>query len=64
VPLFLKHVVRHMKVPKTIISDRGSQFVSNFWNEFCKQIDMKFKLSTANYLQTDRQTEIVNQYFN
>jgi hypothetical protein len=28
--LFLEHVVRHIRVPKTIISDRGSQFMSNF----------------------------------
>jgi transposase InsO family protein len=62
-PLFLKHVVCHVSVPKTIVSDRGPQFISNFWSEFCKHIGMKLKLFMANYLQTDRQTEIVNQYF-
>jgi hypothetical protein len=29
-PLFLEHVVRHVRVPETIVSDRGPQFVSNF----------------------------------
>ena len=34
-PLFLEHVLRHMGVPKSIVSDRGPQFVSDFWGEFC-----------------------------
>jgi hypothetical protein len=29
-PLFLEHVVRHVRVSKTIVSDRGPQFMSNF----------------------------------
>jgi hypothetical protein len=29
-PLFLENVVRHVGVPKTIVSDRGPQFVSDF----------------------------------
>lgn len=62
-PLFLEHVVRHVGVPETIVSDRGPQFISDFWNEFCKRIGTKLKLSTANHPQTDGQTEIVNQYF-
>ena len=63
VPLFLLHVIRQVGIPDTIISDRGPQFVSDFWNEFCSRIGMKLKLSTANHPQTDGQTEIVNQYF-
>ena len=47
--LFLEHVIRHVGVPETIVSDRGPQFVSDFWNEFCKRIGTKLKLSTANY---------------
>jgi transposase InsO family protein len=62
-PLFLLHVVRHVGIPDTIVSDRGPQFVSDFWNEFCKRIGTKLKLSTANHPQTDGQTKIVNQYF-
>jgi transposase InsO family protein len=62
-PLFLTHVVRQVGIPETIVSDRGPQFVSDFWSEFCKRIGTKLKLSTANHPQTDGQTEIVNQYF-
>ena len=59
-PLFLTHVVRHVGVPESIVSDRGPQFVSDFWDEFCSHIGTKLKLSTANYPQTDSQTEVVN----
>ena len=60
VPLFLEHVIQHVEVPETIVSDRGPQFVLDFWNKFCKQIGMKLKLSTANHSQTNGQIEIVN----
>jgi transposase InsO family protein len=63
VPLFLLYVVRQVGIPETIISDRGPQFISDFWNEFCTRIGTKLRLSTANHPQTDGQTEIVNQYF-
>jgi transposase InsO family protein len=62
-PLFLTHIVRQVGIPETIVSDRGPQFISDFWNEFCKRIGAKLKLLTANHPQTDGQTEIVNQYF-
>ena len=63
VPLFLIHVVRHVGLPDSITSDRGPQFVSDFWNEICQRLGIKIKLSTANHPQTDGQTEVVNQYF-
>jgi hypothetical protein len=62
-PLFLTHVVQHVGVPESIVSDRGPQFVLDFWNEFCSRISTKLKLSMANHPQTNGQTEIVNQYF-
>ena len=54
--LFLEHVIRYIGVPEMIVSNRSPQFVSDFWNEFCKRIGTKLKLSTANHLQTDGQT--------
>ena len=44
------------------MSDRGPQFISSFWKEFCDVLGTKLKLSTAEQPQTDGQTEIVNQY--
>jgi len=60
--LFINHVWRHYGPPDTIVSDRGPQFISSFWKEFCSILGIRLKLSTAEQPQTDGQTEIVNQY--
>ena len=48
-------------VPRTILSDRGPQFVSKFIEEFTKVLGTKRKLSTAYHPQTDGQMERINQ---
>jgi len=48
-------------VPRTILSDRGSQFALKFIEEFTKVLGTKRKLSTAYHPQTDGQTERINQ---
>jgi hypothetical protein len=60
--MFYTHVYRHHNVPESIVSDRGPQFISAFWNAFCGLIGTKVKLSTAYHPKTDGQTEIMNQY--
>jgi Integrase zinc binding domain/Integrase core domain len=60
--LFIQWVYRFGHTPETIISDRGPQFVSSFWNEFCRIIGVKVKLSTAYHKETDGQTEVMNRY--
>ena len=45
----------------SIISDRGSLFVSKFWQSFQSALGTRVKLSTAYHPQTDGQTERVNQ---
>ena len=60
--LFVTHIWRYYGPPDTIVSDRGPQFISSFWKEFCSILGIKLKLSTAEQPQTDGQTEIVNQY--
>src|SRR5262249_36817832 len=57
-----QYVYRYFGPPDSIVSDRGPQFVSAFWNAFCQHLGVKIKLSTANHPQTDGQTEIMNQY--
>ena len=49
------------RVPRTILSDWGPQFVLKFIEDFTKVLGTKRKLSTAYYPQTDRQTERINQ---
>jgi hypothetical protein len=60
--LFTQHVYRHYGAPDSIVSDRGPQFISDFWNEFTKALGIRLKLSTAHHAQTDGQTEVMNQY--
>jgi transposase InsO family protein len=60
--LYMYHVYRYFGPPLSITSDRGPQFVSRFWNAFCKILGTKRQLSTADHPQTDGQTEVYNQY--
>ncbi|ELR08018.1 hypothetical protein GMDG_02856 [Pseudogymnoascus destructans 20631-21] len=60
--LFIEWIYRFGHTPESIVSDRGPQFVSSFWQEFCQIIGIKIKLSTAYHKQTDGQTEIMNRY--
>jgi hypothetical protein len=55
--LFIQYVYRYYGPPDSIVSDRGPQFVSTFWNAFCTILGTQLKLSTANHPQTDGQTE-------
>ena len=58
--LFLDHVWKLYRLPKTIISNKGSQFISVFWKELTTQLYIKVLLSTVYYLEMDGQTEHVN----
>jgi predicted aspartyl protease len=60
--LYLVHVHKYYGPATTIVSDRGPQFVSAFWDEFCRLLGTKLKLSTAYHPQTDGQTENANQW--
>jgi transposase InsO family protein len=57
---YINAIFRYKDSSDSIISDRSSQFVSNFWKEFCRILDIKLKFSTAYHLQKDGQTEIIN----
>ena len=57
---FLSTIFRLHGLPESIVSDRGSQFTSAFWNRLCSLYDIEHSLSTANHPQTDGQTERVN----
>ena len=45
----------------SIVSDRGSVFISDYWSELCYHMKIKQWLSTAFHSQTDDQTEQQNQ---
>ena len=58
--LFLKHVWKHHGLPQSIVSDRGSQFISDFWKFLCRKLRITAWLSTAWHPETDGQTEQIN----
>lgn len=60
--LYIYHIYRYYGPPQTIVSDRGSQFMSEFWKELNRILGSKLTPSTAYHPQTDGQTEIYNQY--
>ncbi|KJZ76224.1 hypothetical protein HIM_04306 [Hirsutella minnesotensis 3608] len=47
--------------PKTMTSDRGSNWVSKFWQRLCELVRTEQRLSTAYHPQTDGATERMNQ---
>ena len=47
--LFTNHILRWTGTPESIVSDRGPQFIAEFWEEFCRIISIKQKLSTAHH---------------
>jgi transposase InsO family protein len=59
--VFIKNVVANHRLPKQLISDRDKLFMSNFWTALIQHLSVKHKMSTAYYLQTDGQTERLNQ---
>jgi transposase InsO family protein len=60
--LFIKHIWKLHSLPNTIVSDRGPQFVSEFWKHLTRHLSITALLSTAFHPPTDGQTEIANTF--
>ena len=61
VRLFRNNIWKLHRLPESVISDRGPQFVAGLTRKLNKMLGIETKLSTAYHLQTDRQTERTNQ---
>ena len=59
--IFLKEVFSRHGLPQEIVSDRGPQFVSQFFSSLTKSLGIKQCLSSAFHPQSDGQTERLNQ---
>jgi len=59
--LFRDNVWKLHGLPKSVISNKGPQFVAGLTKELNKMLGIETKLSIAYHLQTDRQTERMNQ---
>jgi transposase InsO family protein len=59
--LYISMIVCLYGVPKKIVSDRGTQFTSQFWQKLHESLDTKLNFSSAYHPQTDGQIEMTNQ---
>ena len=59
--MFIQFVVCTHGLPRSIVSDRGGQFVSLFWKALCAYLDIMLRLSSGHHPETDSQTEQENQ---
>jgi hypothetical protein len=59
--IYITRVLYLHGVPKTIMSDRGSQFVTRFWEQLHASLGTHSIHSLAYHLQMDGQTKRVNQ---
>jgi len=59
--LYMDRIVSLHGIPKTIISDRGTQFIAQFWEHFHAELGTQLIRSSAYHPQTDGQTERINQ---
>jgi hypothetical protein len=59
--IYLDHITRLHGVPKTIIFDRGAQFIARFWEQLQHSLRTKLIRSSAYHPRTDGQIERVNQ---
>jgi hypothetical protein len=61
VEVVFNYIFKLHGIPDTIVSDRGPQFISNFWKELWSFVGSKACLSTAAHPESDGQTERTNQ---
>lgn len=59
--IFLREIFSRHGLPDEIISDRGPQFIANFWKHLLTNLDIKPCRSSGYHPQSDGQTERVNQ---
>jgi hypothetical protein len=63
VELFINHVLRRADLPKKINSDRGPQFIANFWKTLWKTLKTKVAYSAPYHPQSNPFIERQNKTF-
>jgi hypothetical protein len=61
--LYICRIVSLHGVPKTIVSDRGTQFISRLCKKLHEAMGTKLSFRTASHPRTGGQTERVNRYW-
>jgi len=55
--IFVREIWRLHGLPKRIVSDRDTVFMSSFWQEVMRLLEVELDKSSAYHPQTDGQTE-------
>ena len=58
--LYTRYIWKLHGLPRTIVSDRGPQFIAFFWKHLTRRLQITNLLSTAYHPETDGQTERIN----
>lgn len=57
----MEQVFRIHGLPRDVVSDRGPQFASSFWKEFCRLLGATASLTSGYHPQSNGQSERLNQ---
>jgi hypothetical protein len=60
VDIYMREFSRMHDVPKTIVSDKDTKFISNFWNRLFKGFGTNLNFSTTYHPESDGKTKRVN----
>ena len=55
--LYLRHIWKHHRLPKKVVSDQGPQFVAEFMKELYRLLGVKLAATTTYHPQGDGQME-------
>src|ERR1044072_4298893 len=58
---YWKRIICRFDVPKVIVSDNGTQFVSRSTQQYCSDLGIELRFTSVEHPQTNGQTESANK---